>query len=109
MPKRYARWLRFSLRALAAIVLLCCLGLGWLVWKIKPYRERAAAATALEALGAKVQYHELPTDRDWKRRLFGDELFQTVNAIDFHDADISDEKLRLVEQLPELTGINLGF
>ena len=48
-PRR--RWFQYSLRTLLVLMLLACIGMGWIAVKLQQVRRERAAVAAIEGLG----------------------------------------------------------
>lgn len=90
------RWLRFSLRTLLVVMTALAISIGLY---IKSYRDRRAAISVAERLGAAINYHyDAPK---WLRKLVGDErYFWNPNSLRFESSDLitsgplTDDKLQ---------------
>jgi hypothetical protein len=91
--KRRNRFVRFSLRTALLLLTLLCVGLGW--WVVKADRQREAVA-AVRELGGRPRYTfelgpegfplkrpEPPWAPEWLRDTFGEDLFITVDTVEF--------------------------
>ncbi len=96
-PALYRCWFRISLRALMVLVLIVGGLIGWMAHTIRTQRQAVAAVRAADALvfydwqigdiapqsAAAPVYRTEPTAPRWLRRILGDELFQSVNNVQF--------------------------
>ena len=77
-PRR--RWFQYSLRTLLVLMLLVCIGMGWLAVKMQRVRREREAVAAIERLGGWCVYGdpdsaEESRGRAWLRKLLGDDFF----------------------------------
>jgi len=118
------RWGRFSLRAFLIVVTLVCISVGW---QANRARRQGEAVLEVQRLGGVVkfgyQYDDqgsFQSDREpsapaWLREALGEELFRDVVVLDLSyggprkgENRITDERLSLIEGLPDLTTLELG-
>jgi hypothetical protein len=116
----FRRRLRISVRALAAIIALTGVWLGYIVHGARLQRR---AVTELEKAGAVVHYNgdtrvaydsreyrpiwgEKPWAPEWVIRLIGIDYFSHVNAVWFPGA--TDETVRPLSQLPQVCDLDLS-
>jgi hypothetical protein len=113
-PKR--RWAQFSLATLLAVVTVLCVWLAFVV--TRAHRQRDAVA-ALRKTGASVTYDfqrvgkygvdgtkPNPGPKQLRRGL-GEEYFQEVDSVMFHQIQISDNDLRPFHALPHVRWIKI--
>lgn len=110
IPSLNPRWRRFSLRAMLAVMTLCCAAMG--VWTIvvAPYRDQHFAAQAV--IDAKGTFQtEAPDDSAWRRwlvcALLGDDRYINVVAVTLNDATLDESLLRRLGDLREVRELNL--
>jgi hypothetical protein len=112
-PKR--RWFQFSLRMLLVLVLIVSVPLGWLDVKRRQARDRRQTLAAIKKLGGIGDYdchvdasgkpiHHGPA---WLRKLYGDDLFDTVSMLRLWGPQTTDDALIHVRALPELQRLDL--
>ena len=84
-PDKPRRWfLRFSLRTLLIVMLVCGIVLVPFVVKLHRYRQQRAVIEELLAAGASITFadgSEKLSD-DWWRHVVGQDLFNSVEAVD---------------------------
>jgi hypothetical protein len=71
---------QFALRTLVALVTLAAIGLGLWSAYVEPYRREAKVAAYVASLGGHVTME--PAGPELLRRVFGDEHFSVVTAVD---------------------------
>ena len=105
-PKPRRRWFRFSLRTLLVLMLLACIGMGWLGVKMQQVRRQRDAVAAMERLGGVVHWvHDYPDvglqGKAWLRQLLGDDFFAHPDIVEIRN-DAAIECLKEVSQAPTL-------
>jgi hypothetical protein len=121
-PKR--RWLRFSLRTFLLVVTALCV---WLAFKVNAGRRQHEAVTAILNAGGTVMYdyqfssprtdeyswiirsepNALPSGPAFLRKTLGDDCFRTAVVVFWNKSDIPEPVFRQLENLPDLTNVNL--
>jgi Leucine-rich repeat (LRR) protein len=110
-PRR--RWFQYSLRTLLVLMLLACIGMGWLAVKLQRVRQEQAAVAAIEGLGGSVVWaypdlsRELP-GRAWLRKLLGDGFFARPDFVEIRN-DAAMEYLTELTHIPNLLLIDTQF
>jgi len=100
------RRLQYRLRTLLLAMTLAGVALGsWLAY-VRPYRVQARAAEKLRALGAKVETR--PGAPGWLCRLFGEEHFLDVVAVQLEHCRFKADDLAALEDLPRLERLYLA-
>jgi hypothetical protein len=116
-PRRWQRFVRFSVRALIVVVLLLGVGLGWIVREARIQRD---AVAAIKETGGAVRYdwefrncEALPGGKPWAPRwlvdLIGVDYFGHITAAVAHhmSAETSDAVLAHVGRLTLVESLNL--
>jgi hypothetical protein len=117
-------WPQYSLRAFLVVVTLVCL---WLGWEANRARRQKQAVDEVLRLGGVVRFdYQLddkgglvddaqPSAPAWLREALGDEHFRKVVTLDLSyggprlgENRITDERLTLIEGVPDLTTLELG-
>ena len=76
--KSRRRWFQYNLRTLLVLMLVICIGMGWLAVKMQRARKETAAVKALVGLGGWVSWndpHSPSRSPAWLRDLLGDGFF----------------------------------
>jgi hypothetical protein len=121
---RKRRWPRYSLRAFLIVVTLACI---WVGWEANRARRQGEAVREVEGLGGVVHFdYQLdetgavrgdaePSAPQWLRDALGEEQFRRVVIADLSyggprlgENPVTDERLALIESLPDLTTLELG-
>lgn len=105
--KTAKRWLRFSLRTLLVLIIICSLGFGWLNMKIRRAHIERSVAEALEARGADVRTRDYVLPK-WLRSWL-DNKTQFVEEIAAHGYNfdrVMHEKSDAVRNIENLLGQN---
>ena len=89
-PRRRRKFLRFSLRTLLIVVLVCGIVLVPFAAKLHRYRQQRAVIEELLAAGASITFADGSKELsdDWWRYVVGDDLFNSVVAVDLSWKDI---------------------
>jgi hypothetical protein len=107
----WRRFMRFSVRGLIVLVLVSCVGLGWLVRSARIQRE---AALAITAAGGEVDYNREWTSRQfipggnpwapqWLVKLIGVDYFGHVTLVKFFASSTATDAT--IERVRRLTGL----
>ena len=113
------RWYQFSLRSLCLVMLLACIGMSWVGFKIQSARRQREAVEAIERSGGVVMYdyqknsagHLIkgaqPSHPQWLRRLLGDDFFASVvgaglNRSIFSASQATDADLEHLKRFSQL-------
>lgn len=112
------RRLQFSLRTLLVALTIISI---WLGIEINADRRKREAVDAIQAAGGKVFYdYQLrfpggfarnadPNAPRWLRKLLGDDFFGDVVDVDLNRAQINDEWLARLNDLPRIERLNLAY
>ena len=96
------RWrFQFSIRSLLVLVMVVAIPCSWLAVERQREREHREAVAGIYKSGGYVAYSygngiELPR---WLLKLFGEELFGDIQAVDFCGSRVTDEDLQYLERL----------
>lgn len=121
------RWFQFRLRTLLVLMLLVCIGMGWLGVKMQKVRKQRAAIEAIERLGGSVHWSSTDVPEEsagqvWLRKLLGDDFFAYPEDVEINNdaameyptelthvtilqvfgSDITDAGLNHLQCLPQL-------
>ena len=99
-PRR--RWFQYSLRTLLVLMLLVCIGTGWIAMKLQQVRRERAAVAAIERLGGEVGTWSRPNA--WLRKLLGDNFFVHPVYVAFEN----DASMEYLHELPQLERLHAG-
>ncbi len=122
-PKPKRRRFQFSLRSLLIFTVIVAVGAGWLGRKIEQKRREREAIAAIRKLGGVVHYdydgrdflspppdspqNAEPFGPAWLRSLLGDNFFSEVTSVRFVRDNLTDDRLRDIEPLPQLRSLYL--
>jgi Leucine-rich repeat (LRR) protein len=99
--KPKSRWFQFSLRTLLLLMLVACIGLGWVAMKKRQGEREKAAVVAIEKLGGNVQWL-MKSKPKWLTDLLGVEFFWTAVKVSFNYEQVNDSGLEYLKELPQL-------
>ncbi len=117
-PKR--RWLQFRVRTRLIVMLLACVGLGWVAIRLQRPRHQRMIVEEIIRLGGSVAYdYQLdssgayiydgkPPGPNWLRELFGDDFFADVGFVKFGSPQVRDADLGCLDRLTHLRRLYLG-
>lgn len=106
------RWYQFRLRTLFVVMLLACLGGGWLGRKVHHGLQRRRAVLAFQEMGAEIMY--LDYDTYWPLdilvdRLVGDDMLVDCVVVFLGDSQqLTDANLVTIREIKELDGLDLS-
>ena len=110
--KSKCRLLRFSLRTLLVCMLIVCVTLGTLGWKVQRAKKQRAAVAWVQKLGGEVIYNYVKGEAKsvqpgpkWLRELLGVDFFDEVVYVVIQNEQLSD--VTPLAGLPSLTRLNL--
>ena len=119
-PER-RRWLQFTLRTLLIAVLVLSLPLSWFAVKLERVRKRREAVGAIQKLAGRTWYaHQFvewgvpirtaaPPGPAWLRKLLGDDFFTDVVAVTLTGPEVTDDRLKALDNLTELRWASLAY
>ena len=109
---RSTRWRSFSLRAMFALMTVCCIVLGvWSVY-VDPFRRQAQSLAAVHRLQGQVYIDPAkgPAWQGWLvRKLLGDKAFVHVTKVDLSLGKVGDDELRSFAGLTFLKELHLDY
>ena len=114
--KSWRRRLRYSVRALMALVLVLGVGMGWVIHRAQVQRD---AVAAIDRVGGHFGYSwqrskgmwiipiPKPPWPDWVRRRLGPDFLDTVSYVFLQGEQCNDESLRSACRLPWLEELSV--
>ena len=120
-PKPKLRWYQYQLRSLLVLIVVLCLGFGWLGGKIRRIVSEKRAAPLIQAMGGRILYGivESPNfrtklqdemsytaDESLRKMLSIDHSF--ANWVDLDDTDVADEDFDVLDGLSYLEYLSLN-
>ncbi|MHB8954466.1 MAG: leucine-rich repeat domain-containing protein [Pirellulaceae bacterium] len=105
-PKPRRRWFQFRLRTLFVLMLVACIGSGWIAVQLQRVKKERATAEAIERLGGGVYWVHPDSQiesrlRLWVGQLLGDDFLAEIQLIRI-DNDAAMEHLK---ELAALRGL----
>lgn len=114
MTRTHTIWMKYNLRALLLVVLVVGIGLSFISARLHRKRiERVAIAAINRHGGRNIRYdygHSGPSLPHWARRLFGDDFFGEVVALNVNEEEgsiVDAADLEYVRFLTELRLVDL--
>jgi hypothetical protein len=103
------RWFRFSLRGLLLFVTLYSLACSWVAVRLRDEKREEAAAAAIEALGAQVEWDKNAAGPTWLRGVLGEHFFGHVEGVTFVLDEVTEKSVKSLVALPHLQSIGIFF
>jgi internalin A len=115
-PRHKFRLLRFSLRTLLVLTLVIAIACGWVGNRLARKRREATVIEGLSSRAdVRLDYREVPvggsaisfepSGPEWLRKLLGENFFNEVVEIDFHDA--TDDDLKALSEFKHLAKLSI--
>lgn len=119
-PKCKRRWSQISLRTLLLLVTACCVGFGYLGYRVERARKGREDVAAIQKLGGHVwfevrlpdgsfQRRTEPPELSWLEDMLGEDLAAKVGSVSLRDEQITDDALLYLQRMTQLQSLGLDF